>query len=82
MIRGVSVSFEWFHNQAKNIWERNNVARPGTFANGTVNNANYRALTIFSPIDGAPITIYDPINTNDNRGRVKIPRHHKHRSTG
>src|SRR5262245_16453911 len=72
VLHGMSVSFEWFHNQAKNIWERNNVARPGTFANGTVNNPNYRALTIFSPIDGAPITMYDPINATVNRAVVQI----------
>jgi hypothetical protein len=72
VVRGVSLSFEWFHNEAKNIWERNNVARPGTFANGAVDNANYRALTIFSPIDGAPITMYDPINATVNRAVTQI----------
>ena len=72
VVRGVSLSFEWFHNQAKNIWERNNVARPGTFANGAVNNPSYRAVTIFSPIDGTPITMYDPINATVNRAVVQI----------
>ena len=32
---------EWFHNDAKNSWERNNILRPGTFANGTVSNPSY-----------------------------------------
>ena len=54
---------EWFHNISKNQFERNNVLRPGTFANGTVTNSNYRAVTVFSPIDGTPITMYDPIST-------------------
>src|SRR5437870_9396933 len=72
VLRGVSLSFEWFHNQAKNIWKRNNVARPGTFANGAVNNPSYRAVTIFSPIDGTPITMYDPINATVNRAVVQI----------
>src|SRR3954447_4979252 len=57
--RGVSVSAEWFHNDARNSWERNNVNRPGTYSNGVVTNASYRPVTIFSPIDGTPITVYD-----------------------
>src|SRR3954447_8419920 len=59
LMRGVSVSAEWFHNDSKNPWERNNVLRPGTYSNGSVNNAAYRPVTIFSPIDGTPITMYD-----------------------
>jgi len=59
LMRGVSVSAEWFHNDSKNPWERNNVLRPGTYSNGTVQNAAYRPVTIFSPIDGTPITMYD-----------------------
>ncbi len=50
--RGVSVSGEWFHNDAKNSFERNNVLRPGTYSNGTVSNPSYKAVTVFSPIDG------------------------------
>src|SRR5262249_2977306 len=67
LLPGGSVSAEWFHNSGKNIWERNNVLRPGTYQKGTVTNSNYRAITIFSPIDGAPITMYDPINTTVSR---------------
>ena len=40
--RGVSVSGEWFHNDAKNSFERNNVLRPGTYSNGTVTNPSYK----------------------------------------
>jgi hypothetical protein len=59
----VSVSFDWFHNNARNILERNNVGRPGTVnADGTVTNASYRPVTIFSPIDGHPITMYDTVS--------------------
>ena len=65
--RGVSVSADWFHNESKNIWEQNNILRPGTYANGTVDNPNYRTFTIFSPIDGSPITMYDPINATVSR---------------
>jgi hypothetical protein len=60
----VSVSFDWFHNNARNIFERNNVARPGTVnADGTVTNPSYRPVTIFSPIDGHAITMYDTVST-------------------
>jgi hypothetical protein len=72
VIRGVSLSLEWFHNESKQIMERNNVLRPGTFSNGTVNNPNYRAITIFSPIDGTPITMYDPINATVSRAVQRI----------
>jgi hypothetical protein len=62
IMQGVSVSGEWFHNISKNQFERNNVARPGTYnSDGTVTNASYRKVTVFSPIDGSPITMYDPV---------------------
>jgi hypothetical protein len=61
--RGVAASLEWFHNDSKNIWERNNVLRPGTYTNGRVHNASYRPVTVFSPIDGTPITVYDFVST-------------------
>ncbi len=67
VLRGVSVSAEWFHNQSYQIWEQNNLLRPGTYANGTVTNASYRPVTIFSPIDGTPITMYDPVNATVSR---------------
>jgi hypothetical protein len=67
IFRGVSVSGEWFHNDAKNPFERNNVLRPGTYSNGTVTNPSYRAVTVFSPIDGTPITMYDPISAAVNQ---------------
>jgi hypothetical protein len=63
LMRGVSVSGEWFHNDAKNPFERNNITRPGTYSNGTVSNAAYRPVTIFSPVDGTPVTVYDVIST-------------------
>lgn len=61
--RGVSVSLEWFHNDAKDSFERNNVLRPGTYSNGTVTNASYRPVTVFSPVDGTPITVYDTVSS-------------------
>ncbi|HKF69065.1 MAG TPA: carboxypeptidase regulatory-like domain-containing protein [Vicinamibacterales bacterium] len=63
IFRGVSLSFDYFHNNAKNVFERNNILRPGVVnADGTVTNPSYRAVTIFSPIDGHPITMYDTIS--------------------
>ncbi len=60
LFQGVSVSFDWFHNVSKGFMERNNVNRPGTLnADGTVTNASYRPVTVFSPIDGTPITVFD-----------------------
>ncbi len=60
MLRGVSVSFDWFHTVSKNFMERNNINRPGTLnADGTVTNASYRPVTVFSPIDGTPVTVFD-----------------------
>jgi hypothetical protein len=79
IMRGVSVSGEWFHNDSKNPFERNNVLRPGTYDNGKVSNAAYRPVTIFSPIDGTPVTMYDVLqpfatlvqNVDTNDSRVK-----------
>ena len=63
VLKGVSLSFDYFHNDAKNIFERNNILRPGVVnADGTVTNPSYRAVTIFSPIDGRPITMYDTVS--------------------
>jgi hypothetical protein len=66
-MRGVSVSAEWFHNDAHDIWERNNVLRPGTYSNGTVQNPSFRAVTVFSPIDGHAITMYDTVSAAVNQ---------------
>src|SRR5437870_2822756 len=61
---GVAVTAEWFHSVAKNILERNNTLRPGTMTgSSSVSNANYIPVTVFSPIDGRAITMYDPIST-------------------
>jgi hypothetical protein len=63
VLSGVSLSFDYFHNDARNIFERNNVLRPGTFnSDGTVTNPSYRPVTIFSPIDGHAITMYDTVS--------------------
>jgi hypothetical protein len=64
LLRGVSISGEWFHNNAKNPFERNNVLRPGTYSDGTVTNPSYKPITVFSPIDGKPIIVYDTVSTD------------------
>jgi hypothetical protein len=63
VLRGVSVSFDWFHNNSKQIWERNNI-------NWTT--ASYRPITVFSPIDGTPITMYDYINSATAKNVVQV----------
>ncbi len=56
--------------RARTPCERNNVLRPGTYANGTVTNPSYRPVTVFSPIDGTPITMYDTVSAAvDQLGR-------------
>jgi hypothetical protein len=61
--RGVSLSFDWYRNYGRNLLERNNILRPGVLnADGTVTNASYRPVTIFSPIDGHAITMYDTVS--------------------
>jgi hypothetical protein len=63
IMRGLALSADWFHNDGKNIVVRNNVLRPGTYTGPeTVTNPNYRAVTVFSPIDGKAITMYDTIS--------------------
>jgi hypothetical protein len=60
---GVAVTAEWFHGSLRNILERNNVLRPGRLTGPeTVDNPNYRPVTVFSPIDGRAITVYDPVS--------------------
>jgi hypothetical protein len=60
---GLSLSFDWYRSYAKDLLERNNVLRPGTVnPDGTVTNPSYRPVTVFSPIDGHPIRMYDTVS--------------------
>ncbi|HZT75580.1 MAG TPA: carboxypeptidase regulatory-like domain-containing protein [Vicinamibacterales bacterium] len=72
VLTGVSVSAEWFHNAQHQVFIQNNILRPGTYSNGTVTNSSYRPVTVFSPIDGTPLTIYDPINATVGRAQSFI----------
>jgi hypothetical protein len=68
LLPGVAVTAEWFHSSLRNILERNNTLRPGTLTGpASVDNPNYRAVTVFSPIDGKAITMYDPISVAVNQ---------------
>lgn len=81
ILNGMSLSFDWYRSYGKNLLERNNVRRPGVLnADGTVTNPSYRPVTIFSPIDGRPITMYDTVsvaaqqavaNVDGNDGNLK-----------
>jgi hypothetical protein len=63
LFRGLAVTAEWFHGTSKNILERNNILRPGRLTGpSSVDNPNYRAFTVFSPIDGKPLSVYDPVS--------------------
>ena len=50
LLRGTSVSAEWFHSDFKNLIARNNVARSAS---------DYTPVNVASPIDGSPITYYN-----------------------
>ena len=50
LLRGTSVSAEWFHSDFKNLIARNNVARTA---------ADYTLVNVFSPIDGSVIPYYN-----------------------
>ena len=50
LMQGVSVSAGWYHRQYHNMWRRTNTGvSPGDFT----------PFTLYSPIDGAPITYYN-----------------------
>ena len=50
LLPGVSVTFEWFHSDYKDLTVRSNVAR---------NDDSYIPVTVYSPADGTPITVYN-----------------------
>jgi hypothetical protein len=63
MRAGFSLSVDWFRSYGRDLLERNNVLRPGVLnADGTVTNPSYRPVTVFSPIDGHAITMYDTVS--------------------
>jgi hypothetical protein len=64
LFRGLAVTAEWFHGDSRNLLERNNTLRPGRLTGAaSVDNPNYKSVTVFSPIDGTPLTVYDPVSS-------------------
>jgi hypothetical protein len=59
IVRGISVSIDWFRTDNKNIQSTKNLTRVVPGLTDFSQNPNYRAVTVFSPVDGHPITMYD-----------------------
>ena len=59
VMRGISVSFDWFRTDNKDIQSTKNLTRVVPGLTDLRLNPNYRAVTIFSPVDGHGITMYD-----------------------
>jgi hypothetical protein len=59
VFRGISASFDWFRTDNKNIQSTENLTRVVPGLTDFSQNPNYRAFTVFSPIDGHAITAYD-----------------------
>jgi Carboxypeptidase regulatory-like domain len=50
LMRGTSISAEWFHSDFKNLIARNNMARSAS---------DYTPVTVYNPLDGSPLTYYN-----------------------
>jgi hypothetical protein len=50
LLPGMSLTVEWIHSDFKNLIARNNVARSAS---------DYTPVTVYSPIDGSPVTYYN-----------------------
>jgi hypothetical protein len=50
VMTGVSVTAGWYHRQYQNMWRRTNTG---------VSFSDFTPFTVFSPIDGSPITYYN-----------------------
>src|SRR5262249_45307218 len=56
---GVSVTVEWFRTDNRNINATKNTARVVDGLADLSKNPNYQPFTVFSPIDGHAVTMYD-----------------------
>jgi hypothetical protein len=56
----LSMTFEWFRTSSRNAQTTQNLNRmlPGDIADPAAN-PNFRPVTVFSPVDGRAITVYD-----------------------
>jgi hypothetical protein len=59
LMRGVSLSVEWYRTDGKNIQQTQNNARVVSGLTNYANNPNYTPFTVYSPLDGHAITMYD-----------------------
>ena len=57
--KGVSVSAEWYRTDGKNIQGTRNLTRVVPGLTDFTQNPNFTPFTVFSPIDGHAITMYD-----------------------
>jgi hypothetical protein len=59
VMHGVSVSVEWFRTAQRNIQSTRNDTYAVAGLTNFAQNPNYTPFTVFSPIDGHPVTMYD-----------------------
>jgi hypothetical protein len=59
VFKGVSMSFEWYRTLGHNIAYTENTARIVDGLSDFSQNPNYTSFTVFSPITGDPIPMYD-----------------------
>ena len=57
--KGVSLSFEWFRNAGDSISYKRNLTYVVPGLTNYAQNPDYTSFTVFSPVDGTPITMYD-----------------------
>ena len=62
LMRGMSVSFEWFHNDSKNIWNRAERAATRHIPERNRVEPQLPGADCVQPIDGSAITMYDPVS--------------------
>ena len=67
IFKGVSLSAEWFRTNNKNIQATGTTALPLDLNKLTTGdpaqNPNFQAITVFSPLTGQPVTVYDYATT-------------------
>jgi len=59
LTHGVSVSAEWYRTDGKNIQATKNLTRVVDGLTDYSKNLNYQSFTVYSPIDGHPVPMYD-----------------------
>jgi hypothetical protein len=57
--RGVSMTLEWFRTENKDAQTTQNLNRAVAVGADPTTNPNYRPVTVYNPVDGSAITVYD-----------------------